>query len=82
MNTGESTDLGATISNYMHAAGRIPQGGMAVETDYVVVARVRVLHDDGTHSTTYEHFHSPRVEPCSHEGMAARALRVARDRNS
>ena len=76
-----TTDMERAIGDYLHDIGLIPEGGMVVEVDYVAVARVRVLDGDGFMCTSYEHLHSDRVEACAHEGMVARALRHAQDRN-
>lgn len=82
MNDDNPEDVGAAISHRMHREGEVPAGGMVTEVDYILLARVRVLHADGTQDTVWPAYHSDRVDEAAHEGMAMKMLRKAQARSA
>jgi hypothetical protein len=67
-------DLGDAIADHLQREGEIPPGGQAVEISYIIMAKVRVLHDDGRIVPTYRPIVSRSIEPDSYEGLAARLM--------
>jgi hypothetical protein len=66
----DTADVGKAIREHLYAEGRVPNGGMVVEVDYIAVALVRVLHDDGSHEVYYNDIVSTRIEPHEQVGAA------------
>lgn len=79
---GTVIDFGEALNRHLQTMDLIPADAVMVETDYVMVARLRVIDQSGTMTTDYRHLWSDRVDECAQEGMAARALRFAQDLNA
>ena len=66
-----SADVGRAIAEQLTAEGKIPRTG-SILIEYAVVARIRVLHDDGSDETVHEHSWSRGVDPDSHFALGHR----------